>query len=198
MFLQVESAVRPAWAARGTDHQAQHAMAPAAGPFLIGLSQQVVDGVDPLGIDGTQWLFGEIVAGIEEGKTLRAFVSGGRRPAEMLLVVAIQCRAAAGVSRVEEEILHVDCDKLLGAADFVQVRAAHHLMIVLLALAPAPHVLLPAGQIKQTRVIAEGEAASGLPAALVGQANQPRVAVLAGAAAYQRALVRGPETGTVL
>ncbi len=198
MLLQVESAVWPAWATGRTDHQAQHAVPPAAGPFLVGFGQQVVDGVHPLRVHGPQRLLGEIVAGIEEGKALGAFILGGRRPAEMLLVVAIQRRAAAGVGRVEEEVLHIDRDKFLGAADFVQIRAAHDLVVVLLAFAPPAHILLPASEVEQARVIAKGKAALGLPAALIGQANQPCVAALPGAATDQCAFGGGPEAGAVI
>ena len=66
------------------------------------------------------------------------------------------------------------------------------------ALAPATHVLLPAGQVEQARVITEGETAFGLPATLIRQANQAGVAVLTGAAADQRALGCGPEAGAVV
>ena len=56
-----------------------------------------------------------------------AGVLGRRGPAEVCLVVAIQRRTAAGVARVEEEILHVDRDELQRAAGFVEVRAARDL-----------------------------------------------------------------------
>jgi len=116
----------------------------------------------------------------------------------MFFVVAIQCRSATGIGRVEEEVLHVDRDKLLGAADFVEIGAAHDLVVFLFALATAAHVLLPAGQVEQARIITEGEAALGLPATLIRQANQARVAVLSGAAPDQRALGCGPESGAIV
>ena len=91
----------------------------------------------------------------------------------MFLVVAVQRGTAAGVARVEEEVLHVDRDELLGAARLVDVRAAGDLPVVLFALATAADVLRPAGEVEQARIVAEGKAATGLAAALVGNADQP-------------------------
>ncbi|MNQ83290.1 hypothetical protein D3C85_983660 [compost metagenome] len=135
-------------------------MAPAADPVLVGLGQQVIDGIHPLWIDLAQWCLGEVVASIEEGEGFAAGVFGGGCPAEVFFVVAVQGRATAGVTRVEEEILHVDRDKLLRAAGFVDVRAARDLTVVLLAFAATANVLLPTGEVEQARVIAEGEAAT--------------------------------------
>ena len=71
-------------------------------------------------------------------------------------------------------------------------------MVVLLAFAATPHVLLPAGQIEQARVVAEGKPALGLPAALVGQANLAGVVVLSGATPDQAALGGRPEAGAIV
>ena len=150
-------------------------MAPAADPVLVGLGQQIVDGVDPLRIYLTQGLLGEIVACIEERERFGASLLGGGCPAEVFLVVAVQRRATTGVARVEEEILHVDRDKLLRAAGLVNVRAARDLAIVLFALATTADILLPAGEIEQARIVAEGEAAVGLAAAFVRDADQPEL-----------------------
>ena len=116
----------------------------------------------------------------------------------MRLVVAVEGWAATGVGRVEEEVLHVDRYKLFGVGDFVKVRAANDLVVVLLALATASDILLPAGQVEQPWIIAEGEAAFGLAAALIGQANDSGAVALSAAAQDQAALCGGPESGAVV
>ena len=94
-------------------------MAPAAGPFLIGFGQQVIDGIDALGVDSAQRLQGKIVAGVEEGEAFRALVFGFGRPVEVYVEVAVQRRAAASVGGVEQEVLHVHRHKFFGVADLV-------------------------------------------------------------------------------
>ncbi|MCY1356898.1 hypothetical protein D9M69_433640 [compost metagenome] len=173
MLVQIQSAIRSAWSAWRADHQAQHAVTPAAEQVLVGLGQQIVNGIDSLRIDLAQRCLGEVAAGIEEREGLATGVFGGRRPAEMLLVVAIQRGTAAGVARVEEEILHVDRDELLWTAGLVDVRAAGNLAIVLFAFTATAYVLLPAGEVEQTRIVTEGKTPIGLAPALVGNANQP-------------------------
>ncbi|MNM80848.1 hypothetical protein D3C81_928300 [compost metagenome] len=173
VLVQVQSAIRTTGAARRADHQTQHAVAPAAEQVLVSLGQQIVNGIDPLRIDLPQRCLGEIVAGIEERDGFAAGVTGGGRPAEMLFVVAIQCGTAAGVARVKEEILHVDRDEFLGAAGLVDIRTAGNLAIVLFAFTPTAYVLLPAGQVEQARIVAEGKAPIGLAPTLVGHADQP-------------------------
>ena len=116
----------------------------------------------------------------------------------MFLVIAEQRGTAAGVARVEEEVLHVDRDELQRAGGFVDVRAARDLAVVLFALTAAADVLRPAGEVQQARVIAEGEAAFVLATALIGQADQAGDVVLAAAALDQRALVLGPQARTVI
>ncbi|MNO77570.1 hypothetical protein D3C76_686850 [compost metagenome] len=198
MLVQVEAAIWPAGPARCANHQTQHAVAPTAHPVLVGLRQEIVDGVDPLRINLAQGRLGEVIARVEECESLGALAFGGGCPAELLLVVAVQRRATTGVARVEEEILHVDRDKLLRAADLVDVRAAGDLAIVLFALATPANVLLPTGEVKQARVVAEGEAAAGLAPALVRNAHQPRAALLAGAALNQCALRIRPQACAVI
>lgn len=198
MLIEIEPAVRATWTARRADHQAQHAVAPAADPILVGLGQQVVDGVDPFRIDLPQRLLGEIVAGIEKREGLAASVLGWRRPAKVFLVIAIQRRATAGVARVEEEILHVDRNELLGTGDLVQIRAAGDLPIVLFTLTTPADVLLPAGKVKQARVIAESEAATVLTTALVGYTDQPGAVAASGAALDQRTFGGWPQACTVI
>ena len=51
MLVQIQPARRPARPAWCADHQAQHAVAKAADPLAVGLGQQVIDGVDPLGVE---------------------------------------------------------------------------------------------------------------------------------------------------
>ena len=116
----------------------------------------------------------------------------------MFLVIAIQRRAAARVGRVEEKILHIDRNKFFRVRDFVQVRTAHNLVVVLLAFATAADVLLPASQIKQARVITQGEASFGLTTAFIGQADQASTAALSGATLDQRPLCGRPEAGAVV
>ncbi len=198
MLVQIQPTIRAARAARRADHQAQHAVAPAADQVLVGFGQQVVDFVDPFRVDVAQGRLGEVVAGVEEGVGLGAGVLRGRRPAKVFLVIAEQRGAAAGVARVEEEILHVDRDELQRAAGFVEVRAARDLAVVLLALTAAADVLRPAGEVEQARVVAEGEAAVVLATALIGQSDQAGDVVLAAAASDQRALVAGPQARTVI
>ncbi|MNM85929.1 hypothetical protein D3C81_980700 [compost metagenome] len=196
-LVEVQAAVRPAWAARLADHQAQHAVAPAADQVLVGFGQQVVHLIDPLGVDFAQRLAGEVAAGIDERQALGAAVLL-RCPAEVFAQVLVQRRTAAAVARVEEEVLHVDRDVLLGAAQFIAVGAAHELAVVLLALAASAHVLLPAGQVEQARVVAEGEAALGLATACFGQADLAQRTLLALATGDQRVLGAGPQPGTVV
>ncbi|MCY1410919.1 hypothetical protein D9M71_262980 [compost metagenome] len=119
-------------------------------------------------------------------------------PAEVFAEVLIQRRATAAVARVEEEILHVDRDVFLGAAQLIAVGAAHELAIVLFALASSAHVLLPPGQVEQAWVVAQGEATLGLPAAFFRQADLAQRALLALAACNQRILDAGPQAGTVV
>ncbi|MNF74959.1 hypothetical protein D3C84_570070 [compost metagenome] len=173
MLVQVQSAIRSAWPARCANDQAQHAVTPVAEQVLVSFGQQVVDGVNPFRIDLAQWCFGEITAGIEEGDGFAASVFGRGCPAEMFFVVAVQRGTTAGVARIEQEVLHIDRDELLGAARLVDVRAARDLPVVLFALATTADVLRPAGEVEQARIIAKGIAAAGLAAALVGDADQP-------------------------
>ena len=198
MFLQIQAAVGATWAARSTDHQAQHAVAPAAGPLLVGFCQQVVNGIHTLGIDGAQWLFAKVVAGIKKSECLGAFVFGGRCPAKMLFVVAIQGRATARVSRVEEKVLHIDRNKFFGVGDFVQIGTANNLVVILLAFATAAYILLPSGKVQQSRVITEGKASFGLTPALIGQADQASTTALSSATLDQSPLCGRPEAGAVI
>ncbi|MNP61537.1 hypothetical protein D3C76_1567340 [compost metagenome] len=110
----------------------------------------------------------------------------------MLLVIAVQCGTAAGVARVEEEVLHVDRDELLGAARFIEIRAAGDLAVVLFPLTAPADVLWPAGEVQQPRIIAESEAAVVLTPAFIGKADQPGAAVTSSATLDQRTLGIGP------
>ena len=193
VLIQVQSTIRPARSAWCTDHQPQHAMAPAAHPVLVGLRQQIVDGVDPLRIDLPQGCFGEVVTGIQEGEGFAASTLGIGGPAEVLFVVAVQRRAATGIARVKEEILHVDRDELLGAAGLVNVRTAGDLAVVLFAFATTADVLLPSGEVEQAWVIAEGKTAIGLTAAFVRDTDQPRAVLVPGAALNQLAFRLRPQ-----
>ena len=145
-----------------------------------------------------QWLLGEVVAGVQKRKGLGAGIRGRWRPAEVILVVAIQRRAAARVARVEQEVLHVDRDELLGAGNFVQVGAAGNLSVVLLALAATADVLRPAGEVEQSRVITQRETAPVLATALIGNADQPGTVEAPGAALDQRAFGVWPEACAVI
>ena len=198
MLVQVQPAIRAAWATGRTDHQAQHAVAPATDQVLVGFGQQVVDFVDTLRVDVAQRSLGEIVTGVEECVGLGAGVLLGRRPTEVILVVAEQRGAAAGVARVEEEVLHVDRDELQGAAGFVDIGAARDLAVVLFAFTATADILRPTGEVQQARIIAEGEASVILATAFIRQADQPGDAVLAAAAANERALTVGPQARTVI
>ena len=168
-------------------------MAPAAHPVLVGLRQQIVDGVDPLRIDLPQGCFGEVVTGIQEREGFAASILGGGRPAEVLFVVAVQRWAATGIARVKEEVLHVDRDELQGAGCLVNIRAAGDLAVVLFAFATTADVLLPSGEVEQAWVIAEGEAAIGLTAAFVRDTDQPRTVLVPGAALNQLAFRFRPQ-----
>ncbi|MNR35256.1 hypothetical protein D3C85_1530880 [compost metagenome] len=129
--------------------------------------------INPFRVDLAQGLLGEIVTGIEERHGLRAGFAVGGHPAKVFLEIGKQGRAAAAVAWVEQEILHVDRDELLGAARLVDVRAAGNLSIVLFALATTADVLRPAGKVEQAWVVAEGKASIGLTATFVGHADQP-------------------------
>ncbi|MCY1400224.1 hypothetical protein D9M71_153000 [compost metagenome] len=198
MLVQVQAAIRAARPSGRADHQAQHAVAPAADQVLIGLSQQVIDFVHPFRVDLAQGFLAKIVTGIEERYGLWAGFAMGGHPAEVFLEIVKQGRAAAAVTWIEQEVLHVDRDELLGAAEFVGVRAAIDLAVVLLALATPADVLGPAGQVKEFRVIAQGEAAVGLATALVRQADLAHTGILPIALLDQPALRLGPQTGAVI
>ena len=58
--------------------------------------------------------------------------------------------------------------------------------------------LRPAGQVEQARVIAEGEAAVGLPAAVVRQADLPEIAGALTAMALQQVLIRRPQARAIV
>ncbi|MND75337.1 hypothetical protein D3C80_669500 [compost metagenome] len=198
VLVEVEAAVRSARTARGADHQAQHAVAPAADPVLVGLGEQVVHFIDPLGVELAQGLLAEVAAGIQIGEAAGAIGAVRRRPAEMFAVVAVERRAAAGIGRIEEEVLHVHRDELARILQFVDVRAARHLVVFRFALAALADVLGPAGEVQQARVVAEGEAALGLAPAVAGQSYRA-VAPGPGAAAEQlRPVGGGPEPGAVV
>ncbi|MNF81763.1 hypothetical protein D3C84_640510 [compost metagenome] len=162
-------------------------MAPATDQVLVGFGQQVVNGVDPLRIDLPQRLPGEVVAGVQEGVGRGAGVFGGGCPAKVFLVIAVQRGTAAGVARVEEEVLHVDRDEFLGAAGLVEIRAADDLAVVLLTFTPTTDVLLPAGQVQQAWVVTQGKATPRLATALIRDADQSRTVVLSCAALDQHA-----------
>ncbi|MNI28713.1 hypothetical protein D3C73_825050 [compost metagenome] len=198
MLVQVEPAIRATRAPRCTNHQAQHAVAPTAHPVLVGLGQQIVNGVHPLRVDLPQGLLGEIVAGIEEREGPTAGVLGGGCPAEVVLVIAVERRAATGVARIEQEVLHVDRDEFLGAARLVDVRTAGDLAVVLFTLAATADVLRPTREVKQARVIAEGKPSGGLAPAFIGDADQPGTVAASGAALDQRTLCDRPQTRAII
>ncbi|MCY1284706.1 hypothetical protein D9M70_336210 [compost metagenome] len=165
--VEVQPAGRPARAARGADDDAQHGVAPARDQLVVGLGEQVVDLVDALRVELAQWLAGEVAAGVEVG-VARWAVGALRALAEAFGVEPVERRAAAGVARVEEEVLHVHRDEFARVAQLVGVRAAQDEAVVRLALAVLAGVLRPAGEVEQARVVGEGEAAPGLDAALAG------------------------------
>ncbi|MNF62628.1 hypothetical protein D3C84_443120 [compost metagenome] len=198
VLVEVEAAVRSAWAARGADHQAQHAVAPAADPVLVGLGKQVIHFIDPLGVELAQGLLAEVAAGVQVGVAAGALGAIRRGPAEVFAVVAVERRAAAGIGRIEEEVLHVHRDELARILQFVDVRAARHLVVFRFALAAFADVLGPAGEIQQARVVAEGEAAPGLAPAVAGESDQAIAPGLGAAAELLRSVGSGPEPGAVV
>ncbi|MNF39177.1 hypothetical protein D3C84_201430 [compost metagenome] len=199
MLVQIQPAIRPARPPGGADHQAQHAVAPAAGPLLVGLGEQVVDLVDPLGVERAQWLAGEIAAGVEVGVRVDAGLLAGRCPAaEMLAQVTRQRGAATGVAGVEEEVLHVHRDELARVAQFVDIRAARHLAVGRLARAAPADLLRPAGQVEQARIVAEGETARRLAAAGIGQADRAEAGQALPATLQQALLILWPELRAVV
>ncbi|MCY1530500.1 hypothetical protein D9M68_656890 [compost metagenome] len=80
MLVEIQPALRPARPAGRADDQAQHAVAPAAGPGLVGFGEQVIDLVDTFGVKFTQRLTGEIAAGIQVGVAVGARLLLGWRP----------------------------------------------------------------------------------------------------------------------
>ncbi len=198
MLVQIQAAIRPAWAPRLADHQTQHAVAPTADPILVGFGQEVVDRIHSLRVDLAQGLQAKIAAGIEERVRHRAFIFSRRRPAEAFLVVGVQGGTAAGIIRIEQEVLHVYRNEFTRVADLVDVRAAHPLMVALFALAPATDVLRPAREVEQARIVTEGKAAFGLTSATIRQTDLAHAADLALAAEDQRAFVRRPQGGAVV
>ncbi|MNZ58750.1 hypothetical protein D3C78_767660 [compost metagenome] len=197
MLVEVEPAVRAARASGGADDQTQHAVAPAADPVLVGFGQQVVHGVHALRVDFAQWCLGKIITGVEKRQRLRAGRMF-RRPIEVLFQIALQCWPPAGEARVKEEILHVDRDELLRAAQLITVGAASYLTVMLFALPSPADILRPAGQVEQARIIAEGEAPFGLPAALFRQANLALTAQMPGALVDQAPFAALPEAGAIV
>ncbi|MNH02677.1 hypothetical protein D3C79_619220 [compost metagenome] len=121
-----------------------------------------------------------------------------RRPIEVLFQIALQCWPPAGKARVKEEILHVDRDELLRAAQFITVGAARHLVVMLLALPSPADVLRPACQVEQARVITEGKAPLGLAAALFGQAYLTLAAHVSGALIDQAPFSALPEARAII
>lgn len=114
VLVEVEPAVRAARAAGGADHQAQHGVAPAAGPVVVGFGEQVVHFVDPLGVEAPQGFAAEVAPGVEVGQFAGAAAGGVRGPAEVVAEVAVQRGASAAVVGVEEEVLHVHRDEFAG------------------------------------------------------------------------------------
>ncbi len=169
MLVEVQAAVRPARTTGFADHQAQHAVAPAACPVLIRLGEQIIHRVDPLGVQLAQRLTAEVAAGIQIRVVRGAFIPCCGCPAKALFVIRIQCRATTGVGRVEEEILHVHGHEFQRAGGFVDIRAAGDLAVMFLAFTAASDVLLPARQVQQARVVTHGKATLGLAAAVVRQ-----------------------------
>src|SRR5690606_32683796 len=98
---------------------------------------------------------------------------------------------------IEQEVLHVNRDELARVAQLVGVGAARHLAVAVLAGAAAPDPLRPAGQVEQARVVAEAEAAPGLPAAEVALADRAGTGEAGVAAPLLQALGRGPQAGAV-
>ena len=197
-MVQIQAAVRPARAAWRADHQAQHAVAPAADPGVVSFGKQIVDLVDALGVELDQRGAREVMPGVEDRQGAFAGIDPGGLPAEMLAEIAMQQRATAGVAWVEEKVLQIHRHEFQRVAQLVGIGAACLLGIVLLACAALANALWPAGQIEQARVVAEGEAALGLPAAAVRQADQ---AETAGALSTERLLsmdFRRPELGAVI
>lgn len=197
MLVEVQPAVRPTRPAGGADHQAEHGVAPAADQVVVGLGQQVVDLVDPLGVELAQRLLAEVAAGVEVGEALRTGTVF-RRPAEALLVVAVERRAAAGVAGIEEEVLHVHRDELARIAQLVDVRAAQYEAIVRLAPPALAGALRPAGEIEQARVVGEREAAPALPAAIGGLGDSAEGFFLARAAADLAFFLRRPQARAIV
>ena len=66
--------------------------------------------------------------------------------------IAIQGRAAAGVGRIQQEILEVHGDELDRARQLVAIRAAIAEGVVRRAQAQPHRADLPAGQVEQARI----------------------------------------------
>ncbi len=197
VVVQIQSTSGAGLAAGRADHQAQHAMAPAADPGVVGFGEQVVDLVDTRRVKAQQGRAAELAAGVKEGIARRT-VSRLRCPAEVLAEVAVQGWAAAGVAGVEQEVFEVHRDEFQRAGQLVGVGTARQLRVVLFAQAAFANPLRPAGQIEQARVIAEGEAAVGLPAAVVRQADLPEIAGALTAMTLQQVLIRRPQARAIV
>ena len=197
MVVEIQAAVRATWPARCADHQAQHAVAPAAHPGIVGFSEQVVDFIHALRVEAPQWLQGEVAPGIEVGVVVAA-VLAGRCPVEVLTEIARQRGAAACIAGVEQKVFEVDRDELQRIGQLVAVRAACDLAVVQSARASLADPLLPASQIEQARVVAEGEAALGLATTILRQPNRAHGADALSALADVAALGRRPEAGAVV
>ena len=115
---EVEPAIGPARAARRADHEAQHAVTPAAHRPLIAFGQQVVDCVDAIGVELQKWRLVFVADGPQHHEARRAV--GRRRTApEVRGEKAVQVRPAAAVGRIEQKVLEVHGDEFGRARELV-------------------------------------------------------------------------------
>ena len=198
MVLQIQAAIRAARPAGCADHQAQHAVAPAADPVVVGLGVQVIDLVNTLGVDPGQRRLLIVAAGVQERQARTAGFGAGRLPAEVLAEVLLQRRAPAGVVGVEQEVLEIDREEFARVVQLVAVRAALVLAVIVDRRAASADALGPAGQFQQARIVGQGEAPRGLATTVVRQANRAQRTRQSGAARQLATIQGGPEAGTVI
>ena len=112
--------------------------------------------------------------------------------------ILLQRGSAAGVARVEEEILQIYRDEFAGVVQFVGVRAAIHLAVDGFPRAAPADRLRPAGQVEQARIVGECETPFALAATVVGQPDRPETGGQAATAALLAPLGGGPQAGAIV
>src|SRR5690554_7820346 len=82
-----------------------------------------------------------------------------------------QSGAAAAIFRIEQKVLQIDGDELLGILQLIRIRCAQPLMIDPFAQIPTTDLLRPTGEIQQAWRVTQRITPIGLPTAMRGQSR---------------------------